>query len=163
MISSQKKKAGYVPTRPFKIRSSGNRGNRDGSRHAVGDGPRRRRRHASPDAFGRTRPSTLWRRRSGAADSNAAHRLRPRQRPRPDARAWWGRGILRRLVLWFLPRSLRTWARHGRIARDGGGDVRRVLHGLVADFWPFPAAPLGVLVLRPFSPALRAPRAALLP
>ena len=70
MISSQKWKAGHVPTRSFKIRSSGDRSDRDGSRHAVGDGSRRRKRHASPDAFGRTRPSTLRRRRSGAADSN---------------------------------------------------------------------------------------------
>ncbi len=32
------------------------------------------------------------------------------------------RRILRRLVLRLLPRSLRSWARHGRPARDGRGD-----------------------------------------
>ena len=41
--------------------------------------------------------------------------------------------------------------------------LSRRLHGFVADFWPFPAAPLAVRVLRPFSADLRSPRAALLP
>ena len=98
----------------------------------------------------------------GAANSNRADRLRPRQGPRPDVRARRRRRILRRLVLRFLPRSLRSWARHGRVARNGGGDIRRVLHRLVADFGPFPAASLAVRVLRPFSADLRSPRAALL-